>query len=199
MVIFGLYTRQHIFTHRSPGVAAIVAKGEINTVIKNDGEHNYSIITQLDFDPKTLDDQAGIWVFNGLQTRNIRLYSTVDSSGHKWWRYLTTEFIIRPKTMQENILWLKLVRVNHTMTGFWSIDGFDWIQVGNSIDISGMDGLQPNYNAWTGNRQGLFVQNSPAYFDLYIYRDAHTPILAECPANQNGTTRSVPSPGDCCP
>jgi hypothetical protein len=28
-----------------------------------------------------------------------------------------------------------------------------------------------------------------AYFDLYVYRDAYTPILAECPANQFGTTK----------
>ena len=57
-----------------------------------------------------------------------------------------------------------------------------------------MDNQQANYNAWTGNRQGLFVQNSTAYFDLYIYRDAYTPIMAVCPANQNGTNGIVQSP-----
>jgi len=54
-----------------------------------------------------------------------------------------------------------------------------------------MDVQQPDYNAWTGNRQGPYVEGSPAYFDLYIYRDAYTPILAECPANQYGTWHSI--------
>ena len=178
-----------------PGSLRLSPKGKINTVIKNDGEHNYSIITQLEFDAKTLADQAGIWVFNGLQTLNVKLYSTIDSSGHQAVALSYNGIYSKAENYSGSVIWLKLVRVNHTMTGFWSADGFDWNQVGNSIDVTGMDGLQPNYNAWTGNRQGLFVQNSPAYFDLYIYRDAHTPILAECPANQNGTTRSVPSQG----
>jgi hypothetical protein len=51
-----------------------------------------------------------------------------------------------------------------------------------------MENQQTNYNAWTGNRQGLYTQGSTAYFDYYIYRDAYTPILAECPANQYGTS-----------
>ena len=41
-----------------PGWLHLSPKGKINTVIKNDGEHNYSIITALDFAPKTLADQA---------------------------------------------------------------------------------------------------------------------------------------------
>jgi len=178
-----------------PGWLRLSPKGKINTVIKNDGEHNYSIITELDFDPKTLDDQAGIWVFNGLQTRSVKLYSTIDSAGHAVIALSYNGTYYESENNAGNTIWLKLVRVNHTMTGFWSADAFDWTQVGTSIDVSGMDGLQPSYNAWTGNRQGLFVQNSTAYFQLYIYRDAHTPILAECPANQYGTTRSVPRQG----
>jgi len=178
-----------------PGSLRLSPKGKINTVIKNDGEHNYSIITQLEFDAKTPADQAGIWVFNGLQTLNVKLCSTVDSSGHSAVTLSYNGIYYEAENNSGGVIWLKLVRVNHMMTGFWSGDGFDWIQVGKSLDVKGMDGLQTNYNAWTGNRQGLFVQNSPAYFDLYIYRDAHTPILAECPANQNGTTRLVQSPG----
>ena len=80
--------------------------------------------------------------------------------------------------------------MNHILTGYWSADSFAWTLVG-SVNVAGMDGLQTNYNSWTGNRQGLFVQNSSAYFNCYIYRDAYTSILAECPANQFGTTRTV--------
>ena len=81
--------------------------------------------------------------------------------------------------------------MNHALSGYFSLNGYDWMQVGSSISVFDMDNLQPDYNAWTGNRQGLFVQgNNPADFDFYIYRDAYTPILAECPANQYGTIPS---------
>jgi hypothetical protein len=41
----------------------------------------------------------------------------------------------------------------------------------------------------------LFVQGRSADFDFYIYRDAYTPIAAECPANQFGTTSSISTTG----
>jgi beta-xylosidase len=178
-----------------PGWLSLSPKGKINTVIKNDAEHNYSIITRLDFDAKSLNDKAGIWVFNGLQSLSVNLYSTVDSSGNKAVALTYNGIYYIVKNDSGNIVWLKLVRVNHIITGFWSADGNNWIQVGNAINVSGMDDLQTNYNSWTGNRQGLFVQNSSAYFNFYIYRDAYTPILAGCPANQSGTTSSLLSNG----
>jgi hypothetical protein len=58
-----------------------------------------------------------------------------------------------------------------------------------------MDVQQSNYNAFTGNRQGLYIMGRSADFDLYIYRDAYTPILAECYANQYGTTRTYTTQG----
>jgi beta-xylosidase len=162
-----------------------------NTIIKNDGEHNYSLITKLSFDPATPNDQAGIWIFNGLQTLFAKLYCSVDSSGNRivGFSYKTNLYQAKnPLKSGENILLLKLVRVNHKLSGYFSKDGYSWEQVGTEISIADMDGLQPNYNAWTGNRQGLFVLGASADFDYYIYRDAYTPILAECPANQYGTT-----------
>lgn len=162
--------------------------GKANTIIKNDGEHNYSLMTRVDFDPKVPDDQAGLWVFNGLETIHFKLYSTIDTSlGKKEIVFSSNRYTYKSENTAGTIVWLKLVREEHQLTGYWSADGFAWTEVG-SIDASEMDGLQSNYNAWTGNRQGLFVQNSPAYFDFYIYRDAYTPILAECSANQYGTS-----------
>ncbi len=173
-----------------PGWLRLSPKGKPNTIIKNDGEHNYSLITRVESYPSISDDQAGLWVFNGLQTLYLKLCSTIDSAGEKVVslsfnnnHYLSLDTTNAP-------VWLKLVRVNHKMTGYWSTDGLNWIKVG-SFDVTSMDNLQSDYNSWTGNRQGLFVQNSYAYFDFYIYRDAYTPILAECPANQLGTIRKI--------
>ena len=68
--------------------------------------------------------------------------------------------------------------------------------IGEKINVSDLDRFTNNYNGWCGNRQGLFVQGSIyADFDLYIYRDAYSPILAECPANQNGTLKTTLSNG----
>ena len=157
-----------------------------NTVIKNDGEHNYSLMTKLDFAAQSVTDQTGLWIFNGLQTLRAKLYSSVDSSGNK-----IVAFSYKTNTSQVNspvagggtIVWLKLVRVNHVLTGYCSSNGYDWVQVGAALNVADMDGLQPDYNAWTGNRQGLFVQGKSADFDCYVYRDAYTPILTGYPAN----------------
>ncbi len=167
-----------------------------NTVIKNDGEHAYAIVTRLDFQPAKAADQAGIWIFNGLQTVDARLYGSIDSAGKRivGFRYKTTLYTVSSPSAG-SIVWLKLVRVNHLLTGYCSADGGSWIPVGDSINVADMDNLQPEYNKWTGNRQGLFVLGSPADFDFYVYRDAFTPILAECPANQSGTTVSVSRSG----
>jgi acyl dehydratase len=154
-------------------------------------------MTRVDFRPTGTGDQAGIWIFNGLQTLDARLYSSVDGAGNKvvGLSYKTYRYeVANPPTVGDTVVWLKLVRVNHSLTGFCSADGYQWTSVGG-IDVADMDGLQPDYNAWTGNRQGLFVQGKPADFDFYIYRDAYTPILAECPANQYGTAVAVQHPG----
>ena len=184
-------------THRS-GWLTLSPKGKPNTIIKNDGEHNYSIITRVDFQPSSVTDQAGIWIFNGLQTLAAKLYSSTDSTGSKiiGFSYKTIRYeVSNPSASGETIVWLKLVRVNHLLTGYCSSDGTHWIPVGSSINVADMENQQPDYNAWTGNRQGLFVQGKSADFDFYIYRDAYTPILAECPANQYGTTVSAPRDG----
>ncbi|MEW6509211.1 MAG: family 43 glycosylhydrolase [Bacteroidota bacterium] len=174
-----------------PGWLRLSNKRKPNTIIKNDGEHNYSLITKLDFNPGSLYDLAGIWIFNGKQTLFAKLFSSTDSTGNKviGFSYKTTYYEVKNPNAKDNIVLLKLVRANHTLTGYFSLDGYNWTRVGSSIDVTDMDGFQSDYNSWTGNRQGLFVQgNIPAYFDYYIYRDAYTPIEAEYPANQFGTT-----------
>ncbi|MBI5474810.1 MAG: family 43 glycosylhydrolase [Ignavibacteriae bacterium] len=176
-----------------PGWLRLSPKGKPNTIIKNDSEHNYSIITKVDFRANTVNDQAGIWVFNGLQTLYAKLYSSIDSVGNKIvaFSYQSNYFkVSNPTDTTQNVVWLRLVRVNHTLTGYFSLTGYNWIPVGSGVSVADMENEQANYNAWTGNRQGLFVQGKSSDFDLYIYRDAYTPILAECPANQYGTVVS---------
>ncbi len=166
-----------------------------NTIIKNDGEHNYSIITRLDFDPASTSDEAGLWIMRGDEKMFVKLVSTFSSDSGKTIKFSfnTTQYEI--KNTVGDTLWFKLVRVNHKISGYYSNDGFDWNQIGSQLDISEIDSYS-DFSTFTGTRQGLYVNGSnDCWFDLYIYRDAFTPILAECPANQFGNKRGVQQDG----
>jgi len=162
-------------------------KALANTVIKNDGEHNYSLITRLDFNAQSTTDQAGLWIMRGDQTMEVKLVSTLSTEGLKVITYSFKSTIYETENTIGDTLWLKLVRINHKISGYFSGDGFDWIEIGSPIDISEIDSYS-DFSTFTGTRQGLYVKGmSDAWFDFYIYRDAYTPIMAECPANQFGT------------
>lgn len=162
----------------------------VSTVIKNDGEHNYSLITKLDFKAQSIADEAGLWIMRGDQTMYVKLYSTLSNSGKPSinFSYQSTKYEVE-NTLGDT-LWLKLVRINHLISGYYSDDGYRWIQIGEALNVSEIDSYS-DFSTFTGTRQGLYVKGShDAWFDLYIYRDAYTPILAECPANQYGTSLS---------
>ncbi|MGE5861484.1 MAG: family 43 glycosylhydrolase [Ignavibacteria bacterium] len=175
-----------------PGWFRLSPRGKENTIIKNDAEHNYSLITKLDFDPQSDADEAGIWIFNGLETLYAKLNSTINDSGkHVISFSFTSGAYYEAENTIGNVLWLKLYRENHLLTGYFSSDGADWFQVGQTIDVSSMDRNQPDYNGWIGNQQGLYVKGKSADFDLYIYHDAYSQIFAQPAANQYGTLRVV--------
>ena len=74
------------------------------------------------------------------------------------------------------------------MSGFYSPDGFTWTRIGMPINALNLDVEQTQFNDFTGSQQGLYVKGKPAFFDLYIYRDAYTNIAAQHPANRSGVT-----------
>jgi xylan 1,4-beta-xylosidase len=178
-----------------PGWIRLSPRNQHNTIIKSDAEHNYSLITRLDFDPKATSDEAGLRIMTGLQTLYAKLYSSMNGDGKKVICFSFDKTHYETENTIGDIIWLRVYRSNHVLSGYFSADGHYWTQVGNSINVSTMDIQQSNYNAFTGNRQGLYVMGSSADFDLYIYRDAYTPILAECYANQYGTSRTYTSQG----
>jgi xylan 1,4-beta-xylosidase len=166
-----------------------------NTMTKYDGEHNYSLITRLDFSPKSSDDQAGLRILRGDETKFVKLISSKNSEGKKVVIFSYENNVYEAENNFGDTLWLKMIRVNHKITGFFSDDASNWTQVGQAVDVSIIDSYS-DFVSFTGTLQGLYVQGAvDAYFDLYIYRDALTPILAECPANQFGTSRSSLSQG----
>ena len=166
-----------------------------NTVIKTDPEHNYSLITRLDFDAKTPSDEAGIRIMNGMENLFAKIYSSVNKQGNKVIGFSFDKTYYESNNTIGNTLWFEILRENHLLKGYYSPDGTNWTQVGEAINVSSLDSYSENYNGWCGNRQGLYVQGKSADFDLYIYRDAYSSILAECPANQLGTIRATLSDG----
>lgn len=162
-----------------------------NTVIQNDGEHSYSLITRVDFEPESDTDEAGLWIINGPETHQAKVYSTANSAGQKMLAFVFDRTPVRVINTIGSTVWLKLVRNEHTISGFFSADGFTWTRIGNPINASALDIEQTQFNNFTGNRQGLYVQGRPAYFDLYVYRDAYTEIPAQHPANSFGVTATT--------
>ncbi len=186
------YTADNTYslTDRSGWLHLSPKSGKINTVIKNDGEHNYSLIARLEFTAQALSDEAGLLILRGDEKSYAKLYSSIDDVRHKAIFFSFDNNKYKTENTAGDTVWLKIIRVNHSISGYFSSDGFHWIQVGQNFNISTIDSYS-DFSTFTGTRQGLYVQNSPAYFDFYIYRDAYTPILAECPANQYGTTVSA--------
>ncbi len=175
-----------------PGWLRLFADNKQNTILKKDAEHNYSLITKIDFDAKELTSEAGLQVISGgLST--VRLFSSVNTSGEKVIKFSYEIGNVNFEVVNTigNDLWLKLVRVNHIIAGLYSVNGFEWKQIGNTIDVSEFDKQSIAKNGWTGTNQGIYVKGAAADFGLYIYREAFTPILAGCPANQFGTSNPL--------
>jgi beta-xylosidase len=54
-----------------------------NTINKNDGEHNYSLITRLEFHAKSTNDEAGLWIMRGDEKMAAKIVSSLSADGKK--------------------------------------------------------------------------------------------------------------------
>ncbi|RPI05241.1 MAG: carbohydrate-binding protein, partial [Ignavibacteriae bacterium] len=180
---------KYSLTDRSGWLHLSPKSGKMNTVTKNDGEHNYALITRLEFDAKSVNDEAGLIILRGDEGSAVKLFSSINASGQKTITFNFDNTKYETANSAGDTVWLRIVRINHSISGYFSGNGIDWNKVGETVNSSTIDSYS-DFSSFTGTRQGLYVRTSPAYFDFYIYRNAYTPILAECPANQYGTTVS---------
>jgi beta-xylosidase len=88
---------------------------------------------------------------------------------------------------EQAAVWLKLVRSNHLATGWVSTDRLTWTQVGEAIDIKGLDDHYGMAHSWIGSQAGMFATHQSAAFDLFTYRDGLTEIPAVATDQQSGT------------
>jgi hypothetical protein len=85
-----------------------------------------------------------------------------------------------------SIVWLKLERKEHDLSGYCSSDGDNWISLGKPVSSVNLDKVQPNYNSWVGTSVGLFAEGKPADFDFFICKDGFSTLQAAGYSNYYG-------------
>jgi hypothetical protein len=111
----------------------------------------------------------------------VKLVSTISGTGApvNGFCYQGTQYEVE-NTIGDT-LWFKLVRVNHLISGYYSGDGCHWKKLEKILPFLRLTLFR--FFDFYRNASGFYLKgNQDAWFDFYIYRDAYTPILAECPA-----------------
>ncbi|MBN1184569.1 MAG: family 43 glycosylhydrolase [Bacteroidales bacterium] len=157
-----------------PGWLRINPGSERSHILHKDGGHYYTLVTRVDVDATDANHAAGIYLCNGNESVNIRLYSGYSSGKKIIFNFGSTTY----ETDNElgNTVWLKLERRGHNLYGYCSINGLVWNQVGAGINVADLDKAQPDFNSWVGNSHGLFAQGIKADFDLFFYRDGFSAL-----------------------
>ncbi len=154
------------------------------SLLQKETDRYYSAITKIDFNATDTTAKAGLYLTNGKQKVHARLYAGFDE--HKKIIFqLDTAVHSIPHTTG-NIVWLKLERNLHELTGYYSADGKIWLPVGLPISAVPIDKTQPDYNSWVGTSIGLFAEGKPADFDLFICKDGFSTLPAAGYSNYYG-------------
>jgi len=162
-------------------------------LVQKETAHYYTAVTRLQWDAADPSAKAGIYLTNGNQHVVARLYAGNDGGNRI---VLQLDTAKRSTTIPtKNILWLKLERNWHNLTGYYSTDGVNWVSLGAPVSATPIDKEQPNFNSWVGASIGLFAEGRPADFDIFTVKDAFSPIQAAGYANYYGV-KTVPLPDD---
>jgi beta-xylosidase len=146
-------------------------------LVQKETDHYYVAVTKVDLNATDTAAKAGIYLSNGNQGVVVRLY-TGYNNGKKIFLKLDTAVRSTPNKFG-NIVWLKLERKEHNLTGYCSSDGDNWISLGKSVSSVNLDKVQPNYNSWVGTSVGLFAEGKQADFDFFICKDGFSSLPAE--------------------
>lgn len=146
-------------------------------ILQKETDHYYAAVTRVDLNAADAADKAGLYLTNGNQKVNVQLYTGYDG-GKKIVFKMDTAVRSLPNTFG-NVVWLKLVRVEHSLTAYCSADGEKWTSLGAPINAVPLDKVQPNYNSWVGTSVGLFAEGKPADFDFFVCKDGFTDMSAQ--------------------
>jgi beta-xylosidase len=176
----------------SPGVLRLKPGNTTTHILQKEKGQYYSLTTKVDLTATANGQQAGIRIMNGNDDLFFTLYTSYNNGKKIGLAFsgLSTEV----NNTIGNIVWLRVERSAHTLTGFYSADGLAWTQIG-SKDVSSMDKTQPNYNEWVGTSIGLYASNTNADFEQFSYRYGFVPIRVEGRNNWYGVTFANKTPG----
>lgn len=155
-------------------------------IVQKETDHFYSAVTKVDLNAGDAGAKAGIYLTNGNQRVFVKLYTGYDN-GKKIVLKMDTAVRTAPNPFGD-VVWLKIERNEHHLTGFYSGDGKSWILLGAPVSIVNLDKTQPNYNSWVGTSIGLFAEGKPADFDLFICKDGASSMQAAGYSNYYGVT-----------
>ncbi len=155
-------------------------------VVQKETDHFYTAVTKVDLNAADATAKAGIYLTNGNQSVIVRLYTGYDN-GKKIVFQMDSASRAVPNTFG-NVVWLKLERNWHNLTGYYSGDGKTWASLGAPISAKNLDKVQPNYNSWVGTSVGLFAEGKPADFDFFICKDGSSSLPAPGYSNYYGVT-----------
>ncbi|MGH2644786.1 MAG: carbohydrate-binding protein, partial [Chitinophagaceae bacterium] len=146
-------------------------------LLQKETDHYYSAVTKVDLNADNVADKAGLYLTNGNQSVTVQLYSGYDN-GEKMIVFKLDTAIREAPNKIGKVVWLKIERKAHALTGYYSSDGNNWNVLGAPISAVSLDKEQPNFNSWVGTSVGLFAQGKPAYFDFFICKDGFSSLPA---------------------
>lgn len=155
-------------------------------LVQKETDHFYTAVTKVDLNATDPAAKAGIYLTNGNQRIVVRLYTAYDN-GKKIIFQMDTASRSVANTLG-NVVWLKLERNWHQLTGYYSGDGKSWVSLGAAISAVNLDKAQPDFNSWVGTSVGLFAEGKPADFDFFICKDGSSSLPAAGYSNYYGVT-----------
>ncbi|MBC7890071.1 MAG: family 43 glycosylhydrolase [Ferruginibacter sp.] len=156
-------------------------------VLQKETDHYYTTVTKVDYNATDTADKAGLYLTNGNQKVTVQLYSGYNN-GKKIIFKMDTAIRSIPNTFG-NIVWLKIERKEHSLTGWCSGDGKKWIAIGDPVSAVGMDKVQPDYNSWVGTSVGLFADSKLADFEFFKCKDGFSALAAVGYSNYFGVEK----------
>ncbi|GAB3017275.1 family 43 glycosylhydrolase [Spirosoma pulveris] len=145
-------------------------------LMQKETDHYYSAVTRVDLNAGDTAAKAGLYLSNGNQKVVVQLYSGFEG-GKKIIFKLDTAMRTVPNSVG-NVVWLKIERYEHQLTGYYSGDGKQWIAIGAPVSAVSLDKVQPNYNSWVGTSVGLFAEGKPSDFDFFVCKDGFSALPA---------------------
>lgn len=171
-----------------PGYLRLSPGSGTTHILQRDPAKNYSLVTKVEINATSNGQNAGIRLMNGEDLVFARLYSGYNNGKKIGISFgsSTTEV----NNTLGNTVWLKVVRSQHNLTGFYSADGLAWTQVGGNVSLVDLDKAQANDNAWVGTSIGLYATSQTADFDQFSFNHGFDAIAVSTYYHYNATSIS---------